>query len=148
MKIKNIIFCVIAAVTLIGGYASFDALVGKNDDQNWQILQSVTGDIKVIDRAGYYVKKFGTVTTYPRAVQEEFGRAEGESVRTTFNDGGTAEISTMIRYQTPTVEEHRKKFHRDFSGNIANANTSVRAHLINVIKATGPLMSASENQLL
>jgi len=146
MTIKQIIFGAVAATVAIVTVASFNGLVGKNDDQNWQVLQSVTGKITVIDKAGYYLKKFGTVTTYPRAVQEAFARDEGESVRTTFNDGGTAEVSTMIRYQTPTIEDSRKKFHRDFSGNISNANTSVRAHLINVIKATGPLMSATENQ--
>jgi hypothetical protein len=146
MKPKSIIFLIVAAIVAVTTIASFNGLIGKNDDQNWQVLQSVGGKITIIDNAGYYFKKFGTVTTYPRAVQEEFGRSEGESVRTTFNDGGTAEVSTMIRYQTPTLEPDRRKFHRDFSGNIANSNISVRAHLINDIKATGPLMSSTENQ--
>lgn len=143
MKIKLVLLIVLPILVIA---ALFNGLVGKNDDQNWQILQYPTGTIEVIDSAGYYVKAFGTVWTYPRAVQESFGRDEDESIRTTFNDGGTAEVSTMVRYQTPTVEADRRKFHRDFSGNIQNANMSVRAHLQNCIKATGPLMSATENQ--
>ena len=45
---------------------------------------------------------------------------------------------------TPTVEKKRREFHRQFSGNEENAINSVKAHMINCIKASAPLMSASE----
>ena len=40
----------------------------------------------------------------------------------------------------------RIEFQRQFAGNIENATTAVKSHQINCVKATGPLMSASENQ--
>lgn len=126
--------------------------LGKNDDQNYQVIQSVTGKITIKDEPGWYIKAFATVWTYPRSVQKYFssstdeGGIKDESIRVTFNDGGTAQVSTMIRFQTPTTEDMRRKAHRDFSGNIDNMINSIKSHMINCIKATGPLMSASEHQ--
>ncbi|GAG22338.1 unnamed protein product, partial [marine sediment metagenome] len=132
-------------IMLVGG-------VGSNDDQNWQLMQSIGGEVTVIDRPGWYLKNFATVWTYPRSVQTHFsasveeGGAKDASIRVTFNDGGVAKISTMIRFQTPIKLELRRKAHRDFSGSVKNMSNSIRAHLINCCKATAPLMSASENQ--
>lgn len=147
--IASIIFGVIALILLIAVVAGG---IGKNDAQNWQIIQSVGGNVSVRDRAGWYPKWFATVWTYPRYVSKAWNdeKDEGEkaiqSIRTTFNDGGTAQISTYVRYMTPISEEQRIEFHRQFAGNIDNATVSVKSHQINCVKATGPLMSASENQ--
>ena len=126
--------------------------IGHNDDQNWQVIQSVRGNVTIRDTPGYYLKWFATVWTYPRYVDKswndeiDMGDKATESIRTTFNDGGTAQISTYVRYATPTDADQRRKFHQQFSGNIENATIAVKSHQTNCIKATGPLMSASENQ--
>lgn len=143
--IAGVVALIVVACVLAGG-------IGKNDAQNWQIIQSVGGEITVRDRAGWYPKWFATVWTYPRYVDKAWndiddeGEKAKQSIRATFNDGGTAQISTYVRYMTPVSEEQRIEFHRQFAGNIANATISVKSHQINCIKATGPLMSASENQ--
>jgi len=142
--VGTIVVVVIVLILMFG--------LGKNDDQNYQIIQSLSGHVSVRDEPGWYIKAFATVWTYPRSVQRYFsaskdeGGAKDESIRVTFNDGGTAQISTMIRFQTPIDEKKRRKAHRDFSGNEDNMVNSVRAHLINCCKATAPLMSASEHQ--
>ncbi len=141
----GVIALIVIVALLAGG-------IGKNDAQNWQIIQSVRGTITVRDRAGWYPKWFATVWTYPRYVDKAWndvldeGEKAKESIRTTFNDGGTAQVSTYVRYMTPVSEEQRVEFHRQFAGNIENATVSVKSHQINCVKATGPLMSASENQ--
>ena len=65
----------------------------------------------------------------------------------TFNDGGTAQISSFVKIQLPTTEAerilHSTKTSTPTSANVLDA---VRAHLTNCIKSTGPMMSASENQ--
>lgn len=143
--IGGVIALIIISAILAGG-------IGKNDAQNWQIIQSVGGKITVRDQAGWYPKWFATVWTFPRYVDKSWndivdeGEKTIESIRTTFNDGGTAQVSTYIRYATPLDSEKRIEFHRQFSGNIENATIAVKSHQINCIKATGPLMSASENQ--
>jgi len=149
MKVGGMIAGVVLALMIIVVMAYG---LGKNDDQNWQIKQSITGQVDIIDAPGWYVKMFATVWTYPRAIQKYFsqdtseGGAKDESIRGTFNDGGNAYFSTQIRIQTPVTLELRRKAHRDFSGNEENMIQSVRAHLVNCIKNSAPLMSASEHQ--
>ena len=131
---------------LLGG------LVGYNNTHDWQLYQSVTGDITVIDSAGYYWKGFGTVWTYPRSIQAYYsashreGDSSDDSIRVTFNDGGTAAISSFVKVALPTDKEHRLLLHQDFNANPKNISDAVRSHLVNCIKSTGPMMSASENQ--
>jgi hypothetical protein len=55
--IASILVLVIASVLWFG-------MIGHNNTQNWQVYQSVTGNIQIIDTAGYYWKGFGTVWTY------------------------------------------------------------------------------------
>jgi hypothetical protein len=148
---KNVLIGVVIAVIIACACLSHQ-IVGFNNAQNWQVVQGIGGNISVNDKAGYFMKNFATVTTYPRYVEatyddvEDEGENDRESVRATFNDGGTAQISTYVRFETPTVESQRKIFHQQFAGNMNNARNAVKAHLINCIKATAPLMSASENQ--
>jgi hypothetical protein len=112
----------------------------------------VTGKTQIIDSAGYYWKGFGTVWTYPRAIQAYYsqsskeGGPQDDSIRVTFNDGGTAHISSFVKIQLPSDSEHRLLLNQDFQANPANILDAVRSHLTNCIKSTGPMMSASENQ--
>ena len=152
MTFKNYVTIAIVAIILIVGSVLIGGGFEKNNDQNWQIVQSVGGTVTVRDQAGWYFKKFATVYTYPRyydaiynSVSDE-GKKSDESIRTTFNDGGTAQIDTFVRFSTPTNTDKRLEFHRQFAGSIENASYAVKAHMINCVKATGPLMSSSENQ--
>lgn len=135
---------------LVGGF-------GKNDASNWQIIQSVTGNVTVRDRAGWYLKKFASTWTYPRAVAKEFKRSgQGEmqsaadrsadqSIGVTFNDGGVAYMGMTIRFATPKTTDQRNRLHAEFGGNIDNVTAAVKSHLVNCAKATAPLMSSSEH---
>ncbi|MBU0553155.1 hypothetical protein KKB55_06225 [Myxococcota bacterium] len=141
---------IVLALTLL--YSAFSGLFGKNDDHTWQIRQTIGGDVAVIDTPGYYWNGFAKVWTWPRAMQAEYsahveeGGKEDRSVQVTFNDGGTAQINMMVRFELPSTKELRRRLHRDFSGNPENVRQAVRAHLINCAKSTAPLMSASEHQ--
>ena len=138
----GVIFLVMLVIVLVGGF-------GRNDVSDWQIKQSVSGDIEVVNDPGYYLKMFASVWTYPRAYQAEYGTGDSDSgdqtVRVTFNDGGTAQISSMMRFATPKTKDQQLEPHRDF-GSIENMASSCRAHLVNCLKASAPLMSSSEHQ--
>ncbi len=152
MKVKRYLAGGLCVVTLIAILAFWQGLVGHNDDQNWQVHQSLRGTVTVIDHPGFYYKGFGTVWTYPRtlegiySVHPEEGGATDSSIRVTFNDAGTAQVSSYTKVQLPITKEKRRKLHQDFQGNPKNVLDSIRAHLVNCIKASGPVMSASENQ--
>lgn len=127
--------------------------IGKNDDQNWQVIQYPGGTMEFRDSPGWYFKWAASVWTWPRAMtvyrtsdSRDGDSPNDDSFRVTFNDGGTAKISTMIRFQTPVLEKDRQKAHRDFSGNQQNMVDAIFAHLQYCAKATAPLMSSSENQ--
>jgi hypothetical protein len=141
-----------AFVVLIAAICLYAGVVGYNDNQNYQIIQSPFGGLSVQDKGGYYFKGFSTVTTYPRSMSAEYteskkpGSPGDESIRATFNDGGTAQVSSYVRIIMPTQYDQRINTHQQFGGNPANIIGAVYAHLANCIKSAGPVMSASENQ--
>jgi len=128
-------------------------LIGSNDNENYQIIQKLSGDMVVRDEAGIYLRGFAKVTTYPKSIQVFYDKEpdggyndDNDYIRATFNDGGIANVSSMIRFRMPTSEDKRLLAHREFSGNKANIVDAVRAHLLNAVKATATMMSATENQ--
>lgn len=147
-KIATLVTLVVVAVV---GIVSCNGLTGYNDLQTYQIWQGVTGSVDVIDSPGYYNRNFGTVWKYPKSVQVHFsasknGSAPDESIRSTFNDAGSAQISTMLQFNMPLEKAKRLQLHQLFGGNMDNIEHAIHAHLVNCIKNTGPLMSATENQ--
>ena len=143
---------IVTALALVLVGIMWGGLVGHNDLQNYQVYQSVGGSVSIVDTSGYYPKWFATVWTIPRSLQcyysasHKEGGPSDDSIRVTFNDGGTAQISSFVKIQLPTDAEHRMLLHQDFASNQASISDAVRSHLTNCVKSTGPMMSASENQ--
>lgn len=152
MKPKTIAAIFMAGIIVLGTLLAFNGLVGYNDLHEFQIHQSLTGKVTVIDTPGPYIKGFGSVWTYPITLEAEYTQTAtrlspaDDSISVTFNDGGTAKISSYVKIAMPTTAEQRLRVHREFSGNPANIVASTKSHLTNCIKASGPVMSASENQ--
>lgn len=136
----GIVGTIVSIILLVVG---FNAVVGHNNAETWQVIQSVNGDMSIRDGAGFYYKGFAHVTTYPRVFEIEWGPDV-----VTFNDGGTAKMEGKMRIRTPTTEKERFVMHNEFGADssMRNAETSVEAHLVNVLKVTGPVMSGSEHQ--
>lgn len=143
---------VVCGLVFLLGCFGLHWIMGHNDDQDWQIIQYPTGTIEIRDSAGWYGKWFGKIWTYPRSVQKFYSANEGEggeadeSIRITFADAGEAQLSVMVKYLTPVDMEKRRLFHRDFGGEIRNCNDAIRSEIINIAKATAPLMTSSEHQ--
>lgn len=142
-NIRNLTALIVAAFLSIGGIFTGCATIGHNNAENYQIVQSVNGTLTVRDGAGFYFKGFAHVTTYPRVFEIGWGP---DTV--TFNDGGTAKIEGTMRIRTPVTEKERLIMHNEFAADssMRNAEASVEAHLVNVLKVTGPVMSGSEHQ--
>lgn len=151
-RVKVIAACATTCLVLLIGAILCFGMIGYNNTHEWQIYQSVGGRVSVVDTPGYYWKGFGTVWTYPRSTQYyysasvEEGETKDQSIRVTFNDGGTAQISSFVKIQLPPKADHRIRLHQDYGGNLENIRAAIRAHLTNCVKSTGPMMSASENQ--
>ena len=154
-KVKQVTQYVTMGVVLMAGVfviSLFTGLLEKNNDQNYQVVQSLKGDMAIRSNAGWYVKSFATIKTYPKSVQAFFsadvreGGDEDDSIRATFNDGGIAVVSTIVRFRMPTTEANRLLVHQEFGADMTSVEASVRAHLVNCVKATATMMTASENQ--
>lgn len=142
--VRTIIKYVLGGLALLTLTVAGFWLVGSNNDQSWQVLQYISGDVRVVDNAGYYNTYFGRVTTYPRNMQVEYDKEWAFSV--TFNDASTAKMEAMLRIAAPNTVDAKREFHRQFGGNMENVEAAIWAHLSNAIKASGPIMSSSEHQ--
>jgi len=149
LKIGSMIIVAIALIAVLllvfGGFA-------KNDYDKWQVKQYPWGTVRVIDNPGIHCKAFGSIWTWPRAMECYFsksdkeGGADEDQIRVTFNGGGMADINCYVRIQLPVEEEQRRELHRQFGGNKNNLRGAIRARLITILKNTAPVMTASEHQ--
>ena len=152
LPIKWIATAILAFALLIVVIVVGVNTVGRNDVANWQVKQGWDGSIEIIDEPGYYWKPLAKIWTYPRSIQtfydDDQKNKKDETIGVTFNDGGTAKISSMVRLAMPTTKDERLQLHRTFgNGNdCQNVTDAAWAHLVNVLKNSAPLMSASENQ--
>jgi hypothetical protein len=152
MSNKSILAIIIACVAVIGGAIIFTSALGVCDAQEWIVVQPLWGDTYVQEDPGPYIKGFAKTWAYPRNIEFRYnddpsdGDKAIESIGVTFNDGGTADISTYIRVQTPLTETNRLAFHQQFGGIKDNIKASIKSFMIDCMKSTAPLMSASENQ--
>ena len=147
-------------------FVLFEGFFAKNQADHWQVLQYPNGRVEIRNRPGWYPTYFARITTYPRMITvygTKDSRPESpgdDSVKAWFNDGGTADLSWVVRVTTPCPSEEdennavlmeqivqkQREFHRQFTGNVANARNAVRSAVRNVIQQTGPIMSSTENQ--
>lgn len=148
MKIKLILAAIVVSLICMVGVN----LVHKVDDTEWQAVQYLSGEVEIKEDPGVYFAFFPKVTEYDRNMYFEFSKLptpmspNDESTRVTFNDGGTADLDATIRIASPATKEKKREFHRQFNGSAVNIKAAIWSHMANVIKASGPLMSASENQ--
>lgn len=149
MESKTVIKISVGAIALIIIIGLIGGFVGFNNEQNWQYLQGISGGQGVQETGGFYVKGFAKSTTYPRFAQVEYDSRNKKmnwSIKVTFNDGGWAEMDTIIRFAMPPTREGKIAFHQLFGGNMENVEAAVWAHMSDCMKSSGPLMSASEHQ--
>jgi hypothetical protein len=153
MSPKSIITLVVVFIVLIVGAVICVSAVGVKSPQENIVMQPVMGNAKIVEKSGgLYVKAFAQTWSYPKYIEFRYndevgdGDKDKESVSVTFNDGGTADISTYIRLQIPTAKEELLAFHEQFGGVEDNIKASIKSYMIDCMKSTAPLMSASENQ--
>ena len=150
MQKKLIILGAIVAVILIFIVASFTQLVGKNEVQNFQIIQSLSGKIRVNSQGGYYSKFFATVWNYPKIRNVYFSRdkREGspidESIEVRFKNKGIGYISTRVTYRLFTTNDTITKMHENCGGNIEIADSLVLSKIKEIARVRGSEMTSSE----
>ncbi len=152
MNLKTQILIGASVVVVFGLLAMLTGMLGINNGQNWVYLQYPTGTVRIVDEPGIYVKAFGRNWVYPRYYDFRYnadpddGDKINETIEVTYNDGGTAFVSTYIRLRSPINREDRISFHQQTAGSRDNVKAATKSFMIDCLKSTAPLMSSSENQ--
>ncbi len=152
MKPKHIISLIVVFIVLIVGAVIITSAIGICDAQEKIVVQPLLGDVYVQEDPGPYWKGFAKTWPYPRNIEFRYnddprdGDEDDGRIKVTFNDGGEADLSTYIRLQLPISEADLLSFHQEFGGSSDNIKASIKSWMIDCMKSTAPLMSASENQ--
>lgn len=153
-RVKLIGLAVAALIVVVGLATVGRQVVATNDAGYYQIKQaSVSGDMTVVGDPGTYMRMFGNVTTYQISDVYYFSKTEGEGsgqsnaepIKVRFNDGGTAEISGMIKFRLPADPEKRLALHRDFKNFFAIKHDLIRQVVTEALMQTAPLMRAEDS---
>lgn len=153
-RIKLIAGAVGALVLIVTLATVGQSIFETNNAGYYQIKQaSVTGEMTVVADPGTYLQAFGTITTYQISDVYYFSKTEGEGegqqnaepIKVRFNDGGTAEISGMIKFRLPSDPEKRLALHRDFKRFESIKNDLMRQVVTEALMQTAPLMRAEDS---
>ena len=97
--------------------------IGKNNVQNFQVIQSPSGSIRIQNDGGYYFKFFASVWTYPKVNSVFFSNETAESkdqdgVQVVFANKGKGDISSQVVYRLYTNHESILKLHEYAHGDV------------------------------
>lgn len=121
-KIQSV-FVVSIAITIGVVAIALNGFVGKNNVQNFQVIQNPSGTIRIQSDGGYYLKFFDTVWTYPKVNSVFFSNEAAESkdqdgVQVVFANKGKGDISSQVVYRLYTNHESILKLHEYAHGDI------------------------------
>jgi regulator of protease activity HflC (stomatin/prohibitin superfamily) len=121
-KIQSV-FVGSAVVTVLIAVIALTCFIGKNDVQNFQVIQNPSGKIRIQSDGGYYLKFFDTVWTYPKVNSVFFSNEAAESkdqdgVQVVFANKGKGDISSQVVYRLYTNHESILKLHEYAHGDI------------------------------
>lgn len=110
-------------VTVLIVVIALTCFIGKNDVQNFQVIQNPSGKIRIQSDGGYYLKFFDTVWTYPKVNSVFFSNEAAESkdqdgVQVVFANKGKGDISSQVVYRLYTNHESILKLHEYAHGDI------------------------------
>lgn len=154
-RIKLIGGAVVALVLVLTLASVGKQIFETNNAGYYQIKQAtVTGNMTVIADPGTYLQAFANITTYQISDVYYFSKTEGdgrgdqsnaEPIKVRFNDGGTAEVSGMVKFRLPSDPEKRLALHRDFKNFEAVKHDLMRQVVTEALMQTAPLMRAEDS---
>ena len=120
---KNIIAVISIVVAFVLAIVFCSCFIGKNNVQNFQVIQSPSGSIRIQNDGGYYLKFFASVWTYPKVNSVFFSNETAESkdqdgVQVVFANKGKGDISSQVVYRLYTNHESILKLHEYAHGDV------------------------------
>ena len=121
----------------------------RNDVQNFQLTQSLGGELAVHSDGGYYFQFFPRKWEYPKRVSVYFSNKKDESkdqdaIVVKFKNKGEGTISCNIIYSLFTDQQRIYKLHEYFGGNMDLLDMKVLAKLRDSIQSMASKINSSE----
>jgi hypothetical protein len=134
INIKAIATIGTALLVFIAGTIVWNFFIGENDVQNFQVIQSPGGAVRIQSQGGWYLKTFDKVWTYPKTDSSFFSTVKAEStdgdgvvVRFKNKGGGTVSCNVITRYFTDDVT--MKKLHEYCGGDLKKLDNILLARI-------------------
>ena len=145
-RYTSLIFIGIAIVVIAFiGYGG----IGYNSSQNFQVIQSVNGDMSVNGLGGYYLRFFPSIWEYPKVNTVYFSNNKAESndndgIQVYFKNKGTGYISAQVIYRLYNDEKTILAMHEYARGDLDKIDDIILARMKEIIKVIASNMSSSE----
>lgn len=120
---KKFIYPLSAIVTIFIAVIVCSLFMHKNDFQEFQVIQSITGKIDVRSDGGWYFQIVPKIWTYKKVNSVFFSNDTKESkdkdgIEVTFSNKGLGDISSQVVYRLYTDKEKILKMHQYAAGDI------------------------------
>lgn len=149
MTTKQIINLSSIGVALILASVLVCRCTHRNDIQNFQLTQSLSGELEVHSDGGYYFAFFPRKWEYPKRVSVYFSNKTDESkdndaIVVKFKNKGEGTISCNIIYSLFTDQQRIFKLHEYFGGNLDLLDMKVLSKLRDSIQSCASVINSSE----
>jgi len=152
MSVKQASILIITIVLVVGCIlAGIEMYTWQDNSEIMCVQGAVDGNMTWTTTGGLKNVDFGHVTKYKKRSQFWFsskpdqGKAEDESIKVRFNDGGHASLSGSFSWDIPLAENFLKELHVKYGSQEAVEQQLVRTVAEKAVLMTGPLMSSTES---
>lgn len=151
---KRIFAALAGGLGLIVLLSTAGSLLETNNAGYYQVKQAAfSGHLSVRTEPGTYWQGFGGITTYLVSDEYYFSKhdADGDShatdgpIKVRFNDGGTADISGVIKFRLSTKETDQLLLHNDFKNYSSVKHSLLRQVVTEAVQQTANLMRAEDS---
>jgi len=149
MNQKGIVAIIAVVVALVLALIISNVFLHSNNVQNFQVIQSITGDIEVRHDGGYYFRVLPKIWTYPKVNTVFFSNETQESkerdgVQVRFSNKGEGDVSCQVVYRLYTEQESIKRMHNYAGGNIDVVDNLVLSKLKDIAMTCAANITSSQ----
>lgn len=132
IKVVSFVIAMIVAILLCLFISK--KFIGANNVQNFQVVQSLNGNVRIQSNGGWYFKALDTVWTYPKTdsiffsnKKQESKDGDGVAVRFKNKGNGFVSCNVITRYFTDDVS--MKKLHEYCGGDLDKLDNIILARI-------------------
>lgn len=149
INLKPIIAIVSVIIAIVVAVLISTMFLHSNNIQDFQVIQSISGNIEVRAEGGYYFRCFPKIWRYPKVSAVFFSNDRAESkdndgVVVRFSNKGQGDVSAQVVYRLYTDNETIKKLHAYAGGNIDVVDNLVLSKLKDIAMTCASRITSSQ----